>query len=139
MKSVIKIIAIVAGLLIGVFGIWYYFVNNTTFPEEVLMVGEQVDDNGRVHFYKNIKEEEKIARYKKLYNSIGIIYEGEEPKDYPDFVISILNPESMVTHNLNIWVKEDQVIVFKRSNNSSYFRILSSAQFKELKEILEIE
>jgi hypothetical protein len=104
-------------------------------PDKILVVGHQISEYA-FEFTKEIKDEEKIAKFEKLFEEIVFSTEEWNEKAHSDIILQINHKQGIFTHPLRIWIDGDEATVLIAGLAEENLGKLSKSQLKDLKAII---
>ena len=104
-------------------------------PDKILVVGYQISEYA-FEFTKEIKDEEKIAKFEKLFEEIVFSTEEWNEKAYADIILQINHKQGIFTHPLRIWIDGDEATVLIAGLAEENLGKLSKSQLENLKAII---
>ena len=109
--------------------------NKIMMPDKILVVGHQISEYA-FEFTKEIKDEEKIAKFEKLFEEIVFSTEEWNEKAHSDIILQINHKQGIFTHPLRIWIDGDEATVLIAGLAEENLGKLSKSQLKDLKAII---
>jgi len=104
-------------------------------PDKILVVGHQISEYA-FEFTKEIKDEEKIAKFEDLFEEINFL-DGEWNEDaYADIILQINHKQGIFTHPLRIWIDGDGATAIIIGLAEGNIGKLSKSQLGNLKAII---